>query len=157
MTYYITNKGTVALDHSSAVDDIFEMESDEPDEIIDKVNRMRFTTFKKKYPTVYKKYYVDKYVKKTHITIEYSYPLISPIKKIYKNAKGFSINDIATIIRNQYMKFYEDHEAAEVNNTIPRYLPNNVNEFNSLCIRFWFDEKEKENENETPNILISVA
>ena len=113
---------------------------------------MRFSTFKKRYPVLHTKYYIDKEIKSKHITIEYNYPLIAPIKKIYKSVTGFSLNDIATIIRNKYLKFYEDYEAAEVNNTIPRYLPKNVIEFNNLSIRFWIDEAE----NDIPNICIGV-
>ncbi len=150
MTYFINNDGMIALDWCIVAEDIHDPTLDNFDEVLDELSNMRFSTFKKRYPDVHKKYYIDKEIKSTHITIEYNYPLIAPIKKIYKSDTGFSLNDIATIIRKEYLKFYEDYEASEINGSIPKYLPKNVIGFDSLSIRFWDDESG----NDIPNICI---
>ena len=91
MEYHIQNNDLIALQLSVATEDVCEIESrnDDFDDVLDELNNMQINEFKQKYPNLYDKYYVDKCIKGTHITIKYRYPLIAPIKKIYKSDNGF--------------------------------------------------------------------
>lgn len=61
---------------------------------------------------------------------------------MYVNDDGFTINDISFIIRKQYKKFYRDYEEAIKEGRTPKYLPENVIDFDELSIRFAIKKKE---------------
>lgn len=73
------------------------------------------------YENIYNKYYVNKLSAK-RLIIEYSYPLINKIRKLYVNDNGFSINDIANIINNKYKKMYDNYYDAMSENRSPKYF-----------------------------------
>ena len=112
-------------------------EDDKYDYILQDLEDMDLDTFKNKYPSAYKTFFIDKISESPHIIINYSFPLIWPIQKIYVSDGGFTVNQIAKIIRSQYNKFYEDHEKSMKEGRIPKYLPKEVRDYENLSIRFW--------------------
>lgn len=111
-------------------------DEDNYEEILDELSDMSLDKFKTKYPTVYKTYFVDKLIDTTHIVIYYYFPLFAEISKIYVSQDGFTISDIATLIKKQYKKFYINRKNAIKNNVIPKYISPNSYDLNSLCLRF---------------------
>ncbi len=135
--FHINRIGYPALKQSVCFDDIYKDDDDDSiDELLDELFSMKFSEFKIKYPEQYHKYYEEKLIKSTHITIRYEYQLVDQIRKIYASPDGFTMSEIATIIQKQYKKFYQNHKRAVTNNELPKYLPVDVIEFENLCIRF---------------------
>lgn len=142
-TYFIDNFATPALDHrflyTELIDaeDIEGLDSDEFDNVMglaeEKLCDISYSTFCEEYPEINKKYYVDKLIPSKHISIQYDYPLISPVIMLYYSKFGFSANEIATIIQKQYQDFYANSK---------RYLPKNVRYYEDLCIRFYVDDEK---------------
>ena len=117
-------------------DDASHSDDDVLDNILDELNNMDCAAFQNKYPEIYKKYFIDKVIQSSHIIIYYHFPLFAQISKIYLSQNGFSIGEIATIIQNQYKKFYKNREIAITNNLIPKYIPIGAYELSSLYLRF---------------------
>lgn len=124
--FHIHIKVQLALSFIIAADDIAE-ESDEFDEVTDTLSRMSFEEFDLRYPLLHQKYYVEKSITTKHIQVSFHFPLLAKIKKLYYNELGFSLNEIATIIQKQYIKFYANPE---------RYLPKGAYQLEDLSIRF---------------------
>jgi hypothetical protein len=122
--FYVNNSGSPALGFRSITNDICGMDADydERDELLDKLSDMKLSKFKSTYPKIYRKYYKKKLIDAPRIVINYHYPLVTPIDKIYTSENGFSINDIATIIQTQYEKFFDNYDYCIANNQIPKYL-----------------------------------
>ena len=128
----------VPLDFSSLACDIYE-DDDDYDEILDELHDMNLSQFKNIYPDVYKKYFNEKIIKSSHIIIYYHFPLFAQISKIYVSQNDFTIAEIASLIKKQYKKFYDDREMAIKNNQIPKYIPKNAHDMDSLCLRFYIN------------------
>jgi hypothetical protein len=110
-------------------------------DILDELGNMDCAEFKNKHPEIYNKYFIDKVIQSLHIIIYYHFPLFAEISKIYVSQDGFSIVEIATIIQNQYKKFYKNREMAIKNNLTPKYIPIDAYDLSSLCLRFHIHHK----------------
>jgi hypothetical protein len=76
-----------------------------------------------------------------HIVIQYSFPLIHPIEKIYVSQKGYwTVDDIARTISKEYDHFYQDLEDAKESGRIAKYLPHDVRDQGNLIQRFYIHQ-----------------
>lgn len=142
--FYVSNEGSPVLEFRSIASDIWgdDPTSSEIDNVLDNLSNMKLSEFKSTYPKIYRKYYKKKLIDSPRIVINYRYPLVMSIDKIYTSADGFSINDIAKIIRTQYYKFFKNYNDCIANNEIPKYLDHKVNSWKiNFDIRFHINYK----------------
>lgn len=132
--FYVHTKGC-ALGFTSLACDIYK-DSDDYEEILDELNDMDLTQFMNIYPNVYEKYFVEKMIKSSHVIIYYHFPLFAQISKIYVSQDGFTIAEIASIIKAQYKKFYKNREMATNLNQIPKYISKDAYNLHDLYLRF---------------------
>ncbi len=123
--------------------DRYDYDIDAWDDLMDELNRMTLNEFINKYPKTNSKIFAEKIVPQKIIAINYHFPLLYPITKLYKDETGFSINAIARNISREYKNFYQNHKNAMERGTTPKYLPKNVISREELNIRFSFKEGDK--------------
>lgn len=126
-----------ALSHVSCYGHL--MDDTNSDNIIDDLSDMTSVEFKNTYPNICQLYYIEKIIESERIIVMYNYPLDIPRNKIYVSSEGFSIYDVAVLIKKEFNKMYAERDIALKNNKTPKYLDRDVLSIDNLCPRFSVD------------------
>jgi hypothetical protein len=92
------------------------------DAILYELYDMDISRFRQLHPDIYKKYYEDKIIESKHISVSYWYGFVASIEKVYVSETGFSISDIAELIRAQLQKYNREYNEAKREERTPKHL-----------------------------------